>query len=1032
MSCQGNNNKGGEKSPDIEKSIAEIMYDPRVQQAYLTEQMAKAFETAASGGEKNAHEKSAKAHEVHHTQPAEQPNMPASIFIDAPVYGDITARQQSYDEVAAYADPSYGNADGNSEDKLNRESQKLQSNLEKWEGKTEHLTNKLQKVEMKSQVQAEKDLKNFHSFTFYSDENGRIGVTHNVERMTKDQHETKRSRGILHKLDARFSAENIGVVYVGKSKTGNGLELRSKDIPKPLKKARHFAYKGTLTAETAVLKTKDAFQHTLFDTGKNLAFNKVRNELYRAGQENEALKAVTVTAGTAFSAAMGLKRWNTRHKDYFRQTKGIKLENKQTRLKNKIEKFEMKSAAAKEIALTKALADISKENGLDIKFTRAEKKKAWKKVYDGTKGDGYLKKPKSKLKDGDSQSGGERTSIDKRIDKLGKREYKNAKKLYATKLVKVERVNTVTGRKEISYKRVVDTSQKKRKKPKRPNSLPLMIVGGGAKKLGNKIMLEMATDDNASVRAMGKGLQFFASELPRSKQRAAQKSKLRFEKKQAKAEMKLDSARSEKLMLEKERANGKTKPLSKKERKKAQKKSIRKKRNSAAFKERAKQAMKKAKEKAVSAAKNFFVSKAKFIAIGVVGAIILMLLPIMLVGMVGGGGGGGVTGGIVGAASYTADRKGLIDFNNDFNALMWQWQNSINDKMNSLSAEDTAEWELVLNSCSGGPIAGCEHVTGSDYVEDPENVYKVIKTLYGGDGGSISQYDITCLYAYFTVKYKDKNWASVYDELGNFFANNFELLSKEDDTPCDIDETRTLDMHVTVNCGDNAHTASAEPHEVDVKKRIKYYYLYTKEGGYSNIQDYINDQLKGIGEMDKSGKTEGELHYEYLLESLGLHQVIDYPAIDAATGETVDWSYTGRMFGTVGELYDVNANSEEQGVLTDYRYRQKNIDDLKITSSEKLECVAGAKGKIIAKTGDTVVIEYPDEKLKITYSCGSLISEMTALSVGSPVESGTHLFCCNTLTSMLGDVPPTIEISAHDTELNEDINPLLVIQSKIH
>ncbi len=132
----------------------------------------------------------------------------------------------------------------------------------------------------------------------------------------------------------------------------------------------------------------------------------------------------------------------------------------------------------------------------------------------------------------------------------------------------------------------------------------------------------------------------------------------------------------------------------------------------------------------------------------------------MLVGMVGGGGGGGVTGGIVGAASYTADRKGLIDFNNDFNALMWQWQSSINDKMNSLAAEDTAEWELVLNPCSGGPIAGCEHVTGSDYVEDPENVYKVIKTLYRGDGGSISQYDITCLYAYFTVKYKDKDCRS--------------------------------------------------------------------------------------------------------------------------------------------------------------------------------------------------------------------------------------------------------------------------------
>lgn len=203
----------GAAGTDFEKRRAETMLDPQVQQTYMTSQMASAFETVASAREKNAPPKAAENKEVHHVQlitPAEQPQMRVSASFHEPSYSNITARQQTYEEVAAYADPSHGDSGGISGDKFDRAGEKLQNNLEKWAGKTEHLTNKLQKVEMKSQAQAEKDMKNFHSFTFYSDENGKVGVQHNVERMTKSEHDYKKSRGILHKLDARFSGENMG------------------------------------------------------------------------------------------------------------------------------------------------------------------------------------------------------------------------------------------------------------------------------------------------------------------------------------------------------------------------------------------------------------------------------------------------------------------------------------------------------------------------------------------------------------------------------------------------------------------------------------------------------------------------------------------------------------------------------------------------------------------------------------------------------------------------------------------------------
>ena len=197
------------------------------------------------------------------------------------------------------------------------------------------------------------------------------------------------------------------------------------------------------------------------------------------------------------------------------------------------------------------------------------------------------------------------------------------------------------------------------------------------------------------------------------------------------------------------------------------------------------------------------------------------------------------------------------------------------------------------------------------------------------------------------------------------------------------------------------------------------------ENNPMSIQKYIENELKSIGELNEDGVSEGELHYNMLMQSLGLHQVIDCAIYDVETGDAVNWSSLSRKSGTYGAIYNLNENSTEEGVLPDYRYKQTTQNTVNIQKvSDKLDIVAGGNGVIISKSFDSIEIEYPSEQLIITYSSLGGTAGMTSLTIGDDVTSGTHLFY-----SVSDGGMATVQLTAYCTETDEYINPLLVIKS---
>lgn len=1016
---------------------------------------------------------------------------------------------------------------------------KLQNKLDKWEQKSDRYKAYISRLEMKSQAHQDKQDKPLKSYTvvIYSDNDkatseSQVHFRLDTSVTTKSQYEKNKPRGILHKLDEHIKTENIGFVVpvITKDDTAPitkriSVSLHNKALPEIIQDSASYTKRTLLATENAVIKVGDSFKHMAQPVAKaasSVLKMKAYNQIYRSAQENTGLKAGVGITTAAVSTGRMIHRWSSNKRQYMAATKGLKLEQRTAFMKALSERLEMKSSVAQERHIYKELRKITKENGLDLKFSRAEKKKAWKKVFDNNNKQ-FMGKPELNLKTqrdtfnsekkefkaekkeylkskNENNVGALKASEDKfkaskekynnakdsfkaekkkakKINRLESKELNEAKKVYNTKLVKETYFNTATGRTQTKYHRVIDKSHKKVQKPKRPDSLFISASKMGLGALGNKMTAELANSDDVGTQALGRGLQFGMSELSNASQKKAMQSKLKFDKKIQKSQMKMEKAHNQ-LQIEK---SGSDKPKPKKKDKKAMKKSAAKKRNAKQFKEDLKKKAKALNDKAVAKAKEFAKKKMLPAIIGAGGGIaiilLVMMLPIMLLG------GNTNTSAVIGVATYTNDREGLMEFNAAYNKLMWEWQKGINEKMSDLKENDTSEWEWVLNPCSGGPIISCDHIEGGPYVEDAGNVYEVVKTLYGGENCGFSSYDITCLYAYFTVKYRDEDWASVSDEMGSFFNENFELAIPVGGAAEDTKKTVTLGEHITMDCEEvknppatddkgnpvdtgshfEHHVLSTEPHEVDVSKKVTYYYLFKKEGGYNTVQEYIQEKVKEIGEVggnddevndygikvNEDGKTVGELHYELLLKSLGLHQVIDFPLLDE-NGEQIDWSEIGgkadgRTYGKLTELYNKNEGltNEVTGapLPPDYAYRQKE-EDLNYVNipyaGGKVECVAGGDGVIKSKSSTSISIEYTDDNLIITYTCtsvddfgnilGGSSRDMTTLSVGSAVETGTHLF----YSEANDGNSPSVKITAHDTKLDKDINPLLVIQSKVN
>lgn len=931
---------------------------------------------------------------------------------------------------------------------------RFSSKEEKYQNKSERFQSKLEKNVMKTEKYDRKvhgKPKTVYTVSLSrdynpSDERGYSFSAHlDKTVMSRAEYNQNKPRGLLHTLDSRIQTSNIGLVLPVVTRNSEPLinngainmnyrkvnvQLRNFTPPKMVMSAASGIKKTALTAESFALKAGDgvkSFGKTTAKTSYSALRMKISNEAFKLSQENTGLKGAMAVHTVVTTTASVLNRTFSAKKEYHIKKKGIRLENKHERLQRKLDKFEMKSIVAKEKADFKRLkTDLSAIGvDMDVRFDREAKKKSWQKVFDGAEGRNYLKKPEVKS-----------MKLSSKTDTLALKEYKQAKKIYKTKRVKEVSFNELTGKKQVTSKRVVDYSRKKTPRVKKPHGLIFNSVGAGLGVVGNKAVMALSNADDVGAQAVGKGLQAL-NELSRfAKQQNALRSKLKFDKKAKAAELRLNKLHN-KLQFEKEKV-----PVanSKKNLKKAQKRQLRKRRNQESFKQRMKNTAKKLKNAAQDGIKNLLKKKNSFIILGLGAGLLVFILPLLPLLLVGGGGGSGAP---VMVASYLTDRQHLVDYNNQFNDLVWKWQSSINSKMDEYSKDDTNEWELVLNPCSGGPLSNCPNMKSIEYEEDSSNVYKVRKNLYGGERCDLTNYDITCLYAYFTIKYKDADWGSISSEFNSFFDTYYELKSKPEDVVKYEQLTKTLDTHTHVSCSvdsethNHNHTSSYEEHDVDTSEYIRYYFLYPKdENNPMTIQRYIEEEIEKMGDADGDGVNEGELQYDMLKKSLGLHQTVGYPVKDAETGKIVDWSLLGRQFGSYGELYDQNLGASPP-VLPDYRYKKTDADNsINICGSSKLEAVAGGKGVIKSKSNNTIEVEYPDDNLIITYTCTMVdgkgnkydgeASGITSLPIDSPVEDGTHLFYSVSTTE---GYSPSISISAYCTDIKSYINPLLVVKS---
>ena len=931
---------------------------------------------------------------------------------------------------------------------------RFSSKEEKYQNKSERFQSKLEKNVMKTEKYDRKvhgKPKTVYTVSLSrdynpSDERGYSFSAHlDKTVMSRAEYNQNKPRGLLHTLDSRIQTSNIGLVLPVVTRNSEPLitngainmnyrkvnvQLRNFTPPKMVMSAASGIKKTALAAESVALKAGDGvikFGKTTAKTSYSALRMKVSNEAYKLSQENTGLKGAMAVHTALTTTASVLNHTFSAKKEYHIKKKGIRLENKHERLQRKLDKFEMKSIVAKEKADFKRLkTDLSAIGvDMDVRFDREAKKKSWLKVFDGAEGRNYLKKPEVKS-----------MKLASKTDTLALKEYKQAKKIYKTKRVKEVSFNELTGKKQVTSKRVVDYSRKKMPRVKKPHGLIFNSVGAGLGVVGNKAVMALSNADDVGAQAVGKGLQAL-NELSRfSKQQNALRSKLKFDKKAKTAELRLNKLHN-KLQFEIEKA-----PVanSKKNLKKAQKRQLRKRRNQESFKQRMKNTAKKLKNAAQDGIKNLLKKKNSFIILGLGAGLLVFILPLLPLLLVGGGGGSGAP---VMVASYLTDRQHLVDYNNQLNNLVWKWQSSINAQMNNFQVEDSDSWVLILEPCTGGPDTNCSSMTKTPYTECIGNVYTVSKHLYAGERYTLSSYDITCLYAYYTIKYKDSEWGSISSEFDSFFDTYYELKCKPEDVVKDKKSKKTLDKHTCVSCSvdekthKHTHTTSYEEHTVDTSEYICYYWLYPKdEENPMTIQKYIEDELSKNGDADGDGVNEGELQYDMLKKSLGLHQTVGYPVKDAETGKIVDWSLLGRQFGSYGELYDQNLGAPPP-VLPDYRYKKTDADNsINICGSSKLEAVAGGKGVIKSKSNNTIKVEYPDDNLIITYTCTMVdgkgnkydgeASGITSLPIDSPVEDGTHLFYSVSTTE---GYSPSISISAYCTDIKSYINPLLVVKS---
>ena len=421
-----------------------------------------------------------------------------------------------------------------------------------------------------------------------------------------------------------------------------------------------------------------------------------------------------------------------------------------------------------------------------------------------------------------------------------------------------------------------------------------------------------------------------------------------------------------KLEFEKRKAQTK-KPTkaekrSKKAQKKAQKKAAAKSRNAKQFKDNMKKQAKRLKDKAIAETKQFIKKKMLPAFIGVGFGLIMLLfiamLPVLFMG------GGTSAGGVAGLSVYPVDNKTLTD------SLL-----SYNDELDKFYKESIA-YVQGLQAANGRKIS------------TKDKIYGGVSFKFAGVKAEF-RYDIFKLASYLSAKYRN-DWSGAQEECRQIIRMLFKVECVEEN-------------------GDHIHnewkaqvgaTRDGDPIYATMTMDIYNYFIYPKDS--VSLDDYITEQLSGMGEVTEDGKTNYELHYELLMQSDGGHQKIGtpLPGFD-------NWTKSSQT--SIYEHIPPN--------------QQETIDNcIGIACGSGQSVTAGGDGVITNIDDDSITIEYED--FVVTYY-GNVSS--TQLGKGSVVSDGDLLFTTAEVSED-SENPYNLQISVYDNSVGSYVNPAFVME----
>lgn len=806
----------------------------------------------------------------------------------------------------------------------------------KTSGKMADIIDKLDSVNSKlDKFDTAKSTHRVRMYTEYG--SNRVHVAVDTTKMSREQYAQHKhdNRGLLHKIDSHFQNANVGLVYAkvrspltygddGKRHLQSPITMHSLSPPKILQQAGNKGWNIALKAEAGLFRYGDTAKRLIIDPASQAARVAVLNELYRASKENIGIDMVSKGARAGLTVARGIMNYRRDMIAY----KPVRLENKRDKLLKRGEKIKLNAATYHSKELFYAANERANSFGLKRSGRKSKPafKGAWTKIYDGSQHKGYLQAPEKAHLDKSSMSKTE-FKHQKKMNRLERKEFKMNKKAYSTVKVKQKYFNASTGKFQTKTVKMVDKSKLKKPKVKKPDSLAVRPALAGLGALRNKAFNELSQSDNVAVQAVGKSANAAFSEFSRMRASSLKKKNQLYEKRVNKARMKAEKTGA-KLEVEKNKSPFSEKSSKKANKKKAQKKRLRKKRNAEMFKQNMKKAAKKARDEIARKAADFIAGKGKFIALGVLGFILMMMAPMIFLMMMGGGG-GGVLGGATALSVYPVDNKTLTD------SLL-----SYNDELDDFY-EECVTYVQGLQAENGRTIS------------TKDKIYGGVSFNFSGIKATF-RYDIFKLASYLSAKYRN-DWSSAQEECRQLVRMLFKIDCVEEN-------------------GDHIHreweaqigsTRDGDPIYTTMTMDIYNFYIYPKDG--VSIDEFITEQLSNMGEVTEDGKTNYELHYELLMESDGGHQKI----------------------GTPLPGFDYWTRSSQTSIYEHIPPNQQDTFDncIGIACGSGQSVTAGGDGVITSIGDNSITVEYED--FVVTYY-GDVSS--TQLGKGSVVSDGDILF----------------------------------------